>query len=179
MKLVNYQGKSVGLLVEVPRLCELPSIMNNFNQLVMQGFKILKMYVCFDLPLSTLNRVQAEQISDLDDFLRVESLQPSIEKHRKLMDSEASKTTSNGTPMNLLQEYRGLQDREERKELCLNLEEEVFSGLQHTSTEECAQNIDTQSTSNNTSLNLANLFIAQEASDDSRVYKVHLPDSSH
>lgn len=102
VKLVNFQGKSVALLVEVPRLCELPSIMNNFNQLVMQEFKILKMYVCFDLPLSTLNRVQAEQISDLDDFLRVESLQPSIEKQRRLLDSEASKTTSNGTPMNLL-----------------------------------------------------------------------------
>jgi hypothetical protein len=79
----------------------------------MQEFKILKMFVCFDLPLSSLNRIQAEQISDLDNYLVAKSCM-------HLVNSEFSKktltggqtgekcsefTTSNGTPDNLLRVY--------------------------------------------------------------------------
>jgi len=57
IKLVNYQGKSIGLQIAVPQLCNLPNLMTNFNQLVLQEFEIQKLFVCFDMPLSILNKV--------------------------------------------------------------------------------------------------------------------------
>jgi len=80
IKLLNFQNKSVGMQIEVPKLCELPNLMTNFNQLVMQEFKITKIFVCFDLPLSSLNRLQAESIHDLDNYLMAKSLQSSLQK---------------------------------------------------------------------------------------------------
>jgi len=91
IKLVNFSGKSVAMQLRVPNLCELPGLMTNFNQLVMQEFEILKLYVCFDMPLTSLNRVQAESINDLDNYLMATSLQGSIQKSSHAMtDSKAS-----------------------------------------------------------------------------------------
>lgn len=43
--------------------------MSNFNQLVLQEFEIEKILICLDLPLSRINKIQAQNINDLDDYL--------------------------------------------------------------------------------------------------------------
>ena len=74
IKLLNFSNRSLAMQIRVPDLCDLPGLMTNFNQLVLREFEILKMYMCFDLPLTTLNRIQAESISDLDNYLLAKSL---------------------------------------------------------------------------------------------------------
>ena len=74
VKLQNFNDKSVAIQIRVPDLKNRPNMMTNFNQLVIQEFEFLKLYVCFDLPLSTLNRSQAENINDLENFLVARSL---------------------------------------------------------------------------------------------------------
>ena len=57
IKLLNFSNRSLAMQIRVPDLCELPSLMTNFNQLVLREFEIQKLYICFDLPLTTLNRI--------------------------------------------------------------------------------------------------------------------------
>lgn len=129
----------------MPKLCELPNLMTNFNQLVLQDFEIQKLYVCFDLPLSSLNRVQAESINDLDNYLMAKSLHSTSKKHEdsdhkltlKPPTDGHSEITSQGTPiLNLLHEYKQMQEQakavdsfEEHKEVCKNLEQDFLQQL--------------------------------------------------
>ena len=92
--------------IKVTDLCDLPGLMTNFNQLVLREFEIQKIFMCFDLPLSTLNWPQAESINDLDNYLLAKSLATPL---------SGSKTNSNtqtsGTPvMNLLSEFQAIKD---------------------------------------------------------------------
>lgn len=193
VKLLNFNSRSVALQIEVPHLCDLPSIMNNFNQLVMQEFKILKFYICFDLPLSCLNRIQAETIGDLDNYLMAKSILPTPNSEESAKASTVKKgseaTVSNGTPItNLLQEYQAKREQtafeEQKDNLRKNLDADAFSHLQ--TAYECAQHTDNLSQTSSTShtserpsgLNTAQLLIAPQAStltgtvQDSYIYRV-------
>lgn len=200
VKLMNFNNRSVALQIEVPHLCDLPSIMNNFNQLVMQEFKILKFFICFDMPLSCLNRIQAESISDLDNYLMAKSILPTLnseESAKASTDKKGSEATvSNGTPItNLLQEFqakRNPQDvgviEEQKDTLRKNLDADAFSHLQTNSESDNLQReneaihhgswTQTSSTSHTSGLNTAQLLIAPQAStltgtgQDSLIYKV-------
>jgi len=78
-KIIEFRGKSVAIQIKVPDLNNLPNLMTNFNQLVLQEFEMTKIFICFDLPMSQINRVQAQTINDLDQYLMTKSLQGSIE----------------------------------------------------------------------------------------------------
>jgi hypothetical protein len=41
--------------------------------LVLQEFEIQKVFFCFDLPLAKINKVQAQAINDLDNYLMAKS----------------------------------------------------------------------------------------------------------
>jgi len=53
----------------------------------LQEFEIQKLFICFDLPLSILNKVQAQSISDIDRYLMVKSIQH-IQKEGPAHDQE-------------------------------------------------------------------------------------------
>lgn len=78
VKLIHFQGKSVAFQIGVDRLGNLPNLMTNFNQLVLQEFVIQKIFICFDMPLSTINKVQAQSINDLDNYLMAKSIKSTI-----------------------------------------------------------------------------------------------------
>jgi hypothetical protein len=59
VKLCNYQDKSIAIQISMPELDNLPDLMSNFNQIVLQEFVIEKLFICFDMPLSALNKHQA------------------------------------------------------------------------------------------------------------------------
>lgn len=59
VKLCNYQDKSIAIQISMPELDNLPDLMSNFNQIVLQEFVIEKLFICFDMPLSILNKHQA------------------------------------------------------------------------------------------------------------------------
>lgn len=138
---MNFNNRSVALQIEVPNLKELPSIMNNFNQLVMAEYKILKMFICFDMPLSILNRIQVESISDLDNYLMAKSMSIQQSSEHKTTDKKqksSDATASNSTPVtNLLHEFRAQQTgnvletiKEDVKvELRKNLDADEFSQI--------------------------------------------------
>lgn len=56
MKIVNFGGRSLAVQIGMPSLNNLPNLMSNFNQLVLQEFEIQKFFMCFDLPLSRMNK---------------------------------------------------------------------------------------------------------------------------
>ena len=77
------------------------------------------------MPLSTINKVQAQSINDLDNYLMAKSLQSTISKdisqnYEKKKCSTATKeekfsSASKGTPvLNLLNEFKSMQNEEEK-----------------------------------------------------------------
>ena len=77
----------------MPELDKLPDLMSNFNQIVLQEFVIEKLYICFDMPLSVLNKHQAQQINDLENYLMAKSIQSTIEKHKTAGQREEGEGT--------------------------------------------------------------------------------------
>ena len=136
---------------------KLPDLMSNFNQIVLQEFVIEKFFICFDMPLSILNKYQAQSINDLERYLKAESLQQTIEKHKST--GKSSEFTSQGTPvLNLLNEFKLMQinqnnDKiEETKEECvINLENAVFRTMQNQSENAQTQNNTQTSSTSHTS----------------------------
>ena len=78
IKLLNFQGRSIGFQIAMPQLDNLPNQMSNFNQLVLQELEIEKIFICFDMPLSRINKPQASSIDDLDNYLIAKSIQPQV-----------------------------------------------------------------------------------------------------
>lgn len=39
------------------------------------------MFICFDMPLSNINKVQAQSINDLENYLMAKSIQSTISTH--------------------------------------------------------------------------------------------------
>ena len=76
VKLLNFNGKSIAFQLRIPQLHNLRNQMSNFNQLVLQEFEIEKIFICIDLPLSRINKIQAQNINDLDDYLIAKQIQP-------------------------------------------------------------------------------------------------------
>ena len=77
----------------MPELDNLPDLMSNFNQIVLQEFVIEKLFICFDMPLSILNKHQAQQINDLENYLMAKSIQSTIEKHKTAEKREKGEST--------------------------------------------------------------------------------------
>lgn len=92
--------------------------------------------MCFDLPLSSLNRFQAESINDLENYLVAKSLHSTAKKEEgihfsKSATNESFSQTGSKSPLDLLNEFNNMQkvqEKEEAKlEVCKNLEVEAFS----------------------------------------------------
>lgn len=73
IKLLNFNGRSIAFQIAVPDLDNLPNLMTNFNQLVLREFIIEKIFVCFDVPLSKINSIQAQQI-DVENYLTAKKI---------------------------------------------------------------------------------------------------------
>lgn len=105
--------------IGVPNLNNLPNLLTNFNQLVLQEFEIQKVFFCFDMPLTKINKVQAQSINDLDNYLMAKSYQFGDSDRKVQSASKGDNMCSDfsGTPvLNLLSEFKAMTTQEQEEE---------------------------------------------------------------